>query len=198
MANQQTFRVSGFYVSHRYPNSKRLKILLKEKRDWLNWFVGLVDGEGCFGINRTKTNSKVFEFIIAFHERELPILLEIHKTLKIGHISYMKKTHRSTAGQYRFYVRKRKDLLELIIPIFSKVKLRTPHKKEQFKKWKENLISYEKERREIKKSYRTKVECLNCGKVFERLKHKILSHCFCSRKCYHQYRKGKSQWLRED
>jgi site-specific DNA-methyltransferase (adenine-specific) len=58
--------------------------------DFLNWFAGFVDGEGCFSIHKKNINgieTYDCQFSISLRADDRPILEEIHRTLKIGTLS---------------------------------------------------------------------------------------------------------------
>lgn len=67
------------------------------------WLVGLVDGEGCFIINRNGPNLYIFQFIIDLHVDDAPALEIIQQTLGFGKIT-------STKSIVRFIVQKQEDI----------------------------------------------------------------------------------------
>jgi len=115
-----------------------------------NWIVGFVDGEGCFSIGFVKqqdrkekkrfrkgykTGYQIFhEFAVTQGESSLFALKEIHKFFKVGNIYINKRYDNHTEHLYRFVVRKREDLVNVIIPFFKDNKLRTS-KRDSFEKF---------------------------------------------------------------
>lgn len=76
--------------------------------DFLNWFIGFTEGDGCFCINKRRELS----FIITQGEENIDLLNFIHKTLRIGHV--IKQGSRT----FRFIVY-RKEHIYLIILLFN-------------------------------------------------------------------------------
>jgi hypothetical protein len=114
------------------------------------WIVGFTDGEGCFSIgfikqvdrkedNRIrrgyKTGYQVFhEFAVTQGESSLPSLKEMKKFFGVGRIYVNKRYDNHTEHLYRYVVRKREELLDVIVPFFMQHRLRTT-KLEDFKKF---------------------------------------------------------------
>jgi hypothetical protein len=101
------------------------------------WITGFVDGEGCFsisfvrqqgGIKRTgyKIGYQVLpEFVITQGAKSLDCLHDIQNYFGVGQvlINRRKDNHKETV--HRYVVRKRDDLLQVIIPFFVTYPLRT-------------------------------------------------------------------------
>jgi len=112
----------------------------------VGWIVGFTDGEGCFSVGfirqqdrheKTrirrgyKTGYQIFhEFAVTQGESSLYSLKEIQKYFKVGKIYINKRYDNHNEHLYRYVVRKREDLLKIIIPFFQKNKLRTAKKKD--------------------------------------------------------------------
>jgi hypothetical protein len=108
----------------------------------IGWIVGFVDGEGCFSIgfirqpNRGirkgyKTGFQVFhEFAVTQGQKSIECLHELHEFFGVGQILINKRYDNHKEHLYRYVVRKRKDLLEKIIPFFQRYKLRTSKQKD--------------------------------------------------------------------
>lgn len=119
------------------------------------WLVGFVDGEGSFFFNirkRTrKSNRRPFmavdmSFQITLRDDDKATLLGIQDYLKAGKINNEGKKYNSVGfsnphTEYRIF--KIKDLVEKIIPIFDKYKLRT-RKSQVYKLWRELVLFCDK------------------------------------------------------
>ena len=106
------------------------------------WIVGFVEGEGCFSIGFIKqpdrggrkgykTGLQVWhEFAVTQGESSLKALEEIKSYFDVGHIYINNRYDNHRGNLYRYVVRRRKDLLEVIIPFFSNQTMRTIKKKQ--------------------------------------------------------------------
>ena len=95
------------------------------------WIVGFVDGEGCFSIgfirqqsggSRTgyKTGWQVaHEFVVTQGARSVSCLHELNEFFGVGQVVANRRRDNHREDLYRYVVRKRKDLLETIIPFFE-------------------------------------------------------------------------------
>ncbi len=111
---------------------------------FIGWIVGFVDGEGCFSIGfirqqdrkektRTRrgyrTGYQVFhEFAVTQGVSSLSALQEIQNFFGVGKIYINTRYDNHNEHLYRYVVRKRDDLVNVIIPFFTKNKLRTKKK----------------------------------------------------------------------
>jgi hypothetical protein len=112
----------------------------------LGWVVGFVDGEGCFSIGfihqpRRKHRSgykagiQVFhEFAVTQGERSLEALRQLHQFFGVGQIVINRRQDNHREHLYRYVVRRRNELLEVIIPFFRTYPLQTA-KREDFEKF---------------------------------------------------------------
>jgi hypothetical protein len=101
------------------------------------WVIGFVDGEGCFSIgfvrqpnrrNRKgyKTGFQVsHEFVVVQGARSLACLRELQSFFGVGRIGINRRYDNHREHLYRYYVQRRDDLLETIIPFFRAYPLRT-------------------------------------------------------------------------
>lgn len=115
-------------------------------RDWIR---GFVDGEGCFSIGfvaqpqrleinrpfgrRTayRTGYQVsHEFAVVQGARSRYCLDDLQKFFKVGSVTINRRHDNHKEDLYRFAVRKRDDLLRVIIPFFRKYPLRTAKQKD--------------------------------------------------------------------
>ncbi len=110
------------------------------------WVVGFTDGEGCFSIgfvkqqdrkeeDRTrrgyKTGYQVFhEFVITQGESSIESLKDVCKFFGVGNIYINKRYDDHNEHLYRFVVRKRSELIDVIIPFFRENSLRTAKRKD--------------------------------------------------------------------
>ena len=94
------------------------------------WVIGFVDGEGCFSIgfirqpdriNRKgyKTGYQVaHEFAVTQGAKSISCLHELHEFFGVGQVIVNNRYDNHKEHLYRYVVRKRKDLLEVVIPFF--------------------------------------------------------------------------------
>ncbi len=106
------------------------------------WVVGFVEGEGCFSIGFIKQPNRVgrkgyktglqvwHEFAVTQGESSLKALEEIKRFFNVGNIYINNRYDNHKENLYRYVVRRRKDLLEVIIPFFSNQTMRTIKKKQ--------------------------------------------------------------------
>lgn len=109
----------------------------QERLITVGWIIGFVDGEGCFSIgfvkqsgggNRKgyKTGYQVwYEFAVTQGAKSLSSLEELHKFFGVGKLYLNKRYDNHKEHLYRYVVRKREDLLQVIIPFFQRYPLRT-------------------------------------------------------------------------
>jgi len=103
----------------------------------IGWITGYVDGEGCFSVSlfRNKTAKfgwQVFpEFVVTQGEKSKKSLEILRKFFKCGKIFANKRYDDHNENIYRYCVRSKKDLTEIIIPFFKENQLKTA-KKEDF------------------------------------------------------------------
>lgn len=110
------------------------------------WIIGFVDGEGCFSIgfirqanrkNRKgyKTGYQVaHEFVVTQGEKSISCLYELRDFFEIGQVVINRRYDNHKEHLYRYVVRRRKDLLEVIIPFFQQNPLHTS-KQQDFEKF---------------------------------------------------------------
>ena len=103
----------------------------QERLKFANWIVGFVDGEGCFSVsvfkNRTsKLGFQVMpEFVVTQGAKSVHVLEEIKNFFSCGSVFVNHRYDNHREHIYRFCVRSRKDLQEIIIPFFMINSLRT-------------------------------------------------------------------------
>jgi hypothetical protein len=114
----------------------------------ISWVIGFVDGEGCFSIGFVKQsgsgNRKGYktgyqvspEFAVTQGKKSLSTLLELQKFFGIGQVIINRRYDNHKEHAYRFVVRKRGDLVKVIILFFEQYKLKTS-KKNDFTKFSE-------------------------------------------------------------
>jgi len=104
-----------YYSTHQRLNEEYLS---KKNNIWFEqWLVGVTDGDGTFSIVR-QNNKWNLAFKITQSRYNLRLLYYIKKELGVGSI-----TKDNTKGQY--FIRNRKNLKEIIFPIFDKYPLLT-------------------------------------------------------------------------
>lgn len=119
------------------------------------WFVGLVDGEGCFCLSVRKRLSKItnqpyvakdISFQIALRQDDQWVLKDIAGRLGVGVIRHYDYRNKKTSkGFYtsnpmtQFAIRSVKDLKNVIIPLFDKYPLLTKKSKD-YLIWREAVL----------------------------------------------------------
>ena len=103
----------------------------------LGWIIGFVDGEGCFSLgivrqpSRTtrkgyKTGYQVFhEFAVTQGAKSIQCLNELREFFGIGSVLINERYDNHREHLYRYVVRKREDLLKVVIPFFRQHPLRS-------------------------------------------------------------------------
>ena len=101
----------------------------------LGWVIGFVDGEGCFSIGVVKqpdrnkrkgykTGYQVsHEFVVTQGRKSIKSLYELVEFFKAGEVFVNKRYDNHKEHLYRYVVRKREDLIKVIIPFFRKHKM---------------------------------------------------------------------------
>ena len=108
----------------------------QERLKTIGWIVGYVDGEGCFSVSlfRNKTTKfgwQVFpEFVVTQGEKSKKSLEILQKHFNCGKIYVNKRYDNHNENVYRYCVRTRKELTEIIIPFFQENQLKTAKKKD--------------------------------------------------------------------
>jgi len=94
--------------------------------EFASYITGFTDGEGTFSISfslRSKMRTGIEvrpSFSISQHKRSLKILQEIHKYFGVGAIRFSARDQ-----NYKYEVRSIKDIIQKIIPHFTKYPLKT-------------------------------------------------------------------------
>lgn len=95
------------------------------------WIVGFTDGEGCFSVSifRNKTSRLLWqvmpEFVLTQGESSLASLKMVHHFFQVGRIYINKRYDNHREHLYRYCVRNRNDLTNIIIPFFKNYPLKT-------------------------------------------------------------------------
>ena len=125
----------------------------------IGWITGFTDGEGCFSIgfikqedrqekNRIRRGYKIgyqvfHEFAVTQGAKSLQSLQELQKYFGVGKIYINTRYDNHKEHLYRYVVRKRIDLLDVIIPFFRLYQMRTT-KNDDFKKFARCVESIQK------------------------------------------------------
>jgi hypothetical protein len=107
-------------------SSETLCEVLKFDTDFLSWFVGFTEGDGCFSLTGKRG---YLEFKITQSSHDAQVLFYIKKKLGFGSVTVQDKQNKT----HHFRVRDKKNLL-ILISIFNG-KFLTEKKQLQFKKW---------------------------------------------------------------
>ncbi len=112
----------------------------------IGWILGFVDGEGCFSIGFIKQPDKVnrrgyktgyqvaHEFAVTQGEKSVKCLHELCEFFGIGQVVINRRHDNHKENLYRYVVRKRIDLINVIIPFFRKHQLHSS-KQQDFEKF---------------------------------------------------------------
>jgi LAGLIDADG endonuclease len=98
-----------------YTNPQRLN-----SKD-LMWFVGFVEADGSFSINKNGKYAK-YEFCIELSKRDVQLIYKIKSMLGIGSITFRT---RNKSEMVRLKIASKTDLILTIIPIFDKYNMLT-------------------------------------------------------------------------
>lgn len=99
------------------------------------WLVGITDGNGTFNINTNIINNKIiFTFIISLTLKNAQLLYKIKSYLGVGNITYNKNNNIVS-----YLIKDKKQLIDIIIPIFDKYPLLTT-KRFNYLKFKKVLL----------------------------------------------------------
>lgn len=112
----------------------------------IGWIIGFVDGEGCFSINFVKQPDRkeksrvrkgyktgyqiAYDFTTVQGESSLKSLRKLKNHFKAGGIYINRRKDNHRENLYRYCVRRKEDLLNIIIPFFQKYPLQTSKRKD--------------------------------------------------------------------
>jgi len=107
----------------------------------IGWIVGFVDGEGCFTVGFIKQPDRpgrkgyklgiqpYYEFAVTQGMSSKDSLLALKEYFGVGELYLNKRYDNHKEHLYRYTVRKREHLLNIIIPFFQKYQLQTQKRK---------------------------------------------------------------------
>ena len=98
-----------------------LKNKLPSSKEFIEWFVGFTDAEGCFSIVKENKGKNIcLSFTIELHIDDIEVLYKIASTLGVGRV--LKKKNRDSA---LFIISKFEDINSVLIPLFKNFPLQT-------------------------------------------------------------------------
>ena len=112
----------------------------------LGWVIGFVDGEGCFSIGFVRQQDRVgrkgyrtgyqvsHEFTVTQGAKSVSCLHELRDFFGVGQLIVNRRYDNHKEHLYRYVVRRRRDLLEAVIPFFRVNPLRSS-KQQDFEKF---------------------------------------------------------------
>src|SRR4051794_6751460 len=118
----------------------------QERLVTLGWVLGFVDGEGCFSVGFIRQGGDerrrgyrtgwqvAHEFAVSQGRSSLGCLYELREFFAVGDVIVNRRHDNHRDAMYRFVVRRRKDLLETVIPFFERHPLRSS-KRANFEKF---------------------------------------------------------------
>jgi hypothetical protein len=95
-----------------------------------NWLAGFVDGEGCFGIYNNDRGGRIYTFKVALRADDAEILREIKNKLGVGRFAIRVKNGPGSNPAAVWVVQSIAELHDVIVPLFTKYKLRTKKKRD--------------------------------------------------------------------
>jgi len=110
------------------------------------WVIGFVDGEGCFSIGFVRQPNRIsrkgyktgyqvsHEFAVTQGAKSVSCLHELREFFGVGTVLINNRYDNHKEHLYRFAVRKRQDLLEVIIPFFRQTPMHSS-KQQDFEKF---------------------------------------------------------------
>ncbi|MFA4830089.1 MAG: LAGLIDADG family homing endonuclease [Thermodesulfovibrionales bacterium] len=108
----------------------------------IGWVTGFVDGEGCFSIGFVRQKDRIgrkgykigyqvfHEFAVTQGAKSISCLKELNNFFGIGNVYINTRYDNHKEHLYRYVVRKRGDLLDIIIPFFKKYPMRSSKQKD--------------------------------------------------------------------
>ena len=153
----------------------------QERLITIGWIVGFVDGEGCFSLGLVKQRDKkeknrirrgyrtgyqvFYEFAVTQGESSLASLQALKEFFKVGALYPNVRYDNHKENLYRYTVRRREDLLRVIIPFFQKYPLRTTKRK--------NFDLFARGMEEIeKKNHLTSSGMIRLARMSQRMNHR--------------------------
>ena len=112
----------------------------------LGWVIGFVDGEGCFSIGFVRQPSRgsrkgyktgyqvAHEFAVTQGAKSVSCLHELREFFGVGQVIVNNRYDNHKEHLYRYVVRKRTELLKVIIPFFQQHPMRSS-KQQDFEKF---------------------------------------------------------------
>src|SRR5271166_966270 len=106
------------------------------------WVIGFVDGEGCFSIGFIRQPSRgnrkgyvtgyqvAHEFAVMQGAKSVSCLHELERYFRVGGVSVNRRHDNHREHLCRYAVRRRSDLIDVIIPFFAANPLRTSKRRD--------------------------------------------------------------------
>ena len=141
------------------------------------WLVGFTDGEGCFSLSIFKNKSMKFsyqifpEFVLTQGAKSLETLEKVQNFFGCGKIYENKRYDNHRESLYRYCVRNKADLLNIVCPFFDNYPLQTA-KKYDFELFKEGLAIIEQKQHLKKEGF---AALTNIASQMNRQKSRILN-----------------------
>ena len=114
--------------------------------EFRGWVIGFVDGEGCFSIGFIRQQNRpgrvgyklgyqvAHEFAVTQGAQSVRVLHELREFFGVGQVVANRRYDNHREHLYRYVVRSRNELQEVVIPFFQQHPLRTS-KRENFDKF---------------------------------------------------------------
>lgn len=112
--------ISEKYFKNLLLNTSKNKLQPTTSPEFLEWFVGFTDAEGCFSIRKPNGNSVSLIFTIELHKDDVEVLHKIANALGVGRVLVNKNKDSAL-----FFISKFEDITSVLIPLFKKFPLQT-------------------------------------------------------------------------
>ena len=133
---------ASYTLSMKYQSNKASRAENQQERlVKIGWIVGFVDGEGCFTVGFIKQPDRpgrkgyklglqpYYEFAVTQGISSKDSLLALKEFFGVGQLYINKRYDNHKEHLYRYTVRRREDILNVIIPFFQKYQLQTQKRK---------------------------------------------------------------------
>lgn len=112
--------ISEKYFKNLLLNTSKNKLQPINSPEFIEWFRGFTDAEGCFSIRKQNENNVSLIFTIELHKDDVEVLHKIANALGVGRVLVNKNKDSAL-----FFVSKFEDITSVLIPLFKKFPLQT-------------------------------------------------------------------------
>lgn len=105
-----------------------------------SWIGGFVAAEGCFTTTQTPTQRR-FIFQVGLGAADTSVCETLRDVLGVGRLVSYSRRKPHYDDEITFVVTRLRDLVEIVVP-FMDAHLPPSHKREQYRAWRADLLSY--------------------------------------------------------